>query len=426
MHLFFIRAFNDIDHITPVVWKMKRGNYPVAVYCINPAYDIPSDYRLNFLRQLGIKVDSIYNVFNQQIGWLPRIIRFLLLRCLDVRKAFDRGGGPLLSFLSKAFGWLAKNADSWLFNLLRNKFYDSSWAKNFLAQSQAQVLCFDWIRPHKYVVEPLLKAAKAMSIPTVALPHGVFLYTNDFVQTGSKKAGQFDRYNHFDYVIVQNSLFKETIARSGVTPEKIFVLGSARYCQEWMAQNNKLLPRKMQSSDDNSGNLKVVLMTTRPHYRIDIARMLKTFNLLAELEGLEVMVKPHTRTGKESKIYENLPLANVADISSVELCLWADVILVIASSIIIEALVNKKPALYLKYLHENIVEYEEFKSCWTINSEQELIDALTSLRSDPGAVQYNKEDVGRWLAEIIYGGRGEHDVLEDYVQFILNTHPNRN
>ena len=68
MYLFFVRDFNDIDHITPVVWKMKRGNYPVAVYCINPEYDIQSDYRLNFLKELGVKVDFIYNAFDQQLG----------------------------------------------------------------------------------------------------------------------------------------------------------------------------------------------------------------------------------------------------------------------------------------------------------------------------------------------------------------------
>jgi hypothetical protein len=32
MYLFFVREFNDIDHITPIVWKMQRDNFPVAVY----------------------------------------------------------------------------------------------------------------------------------------------------------------------------------------------------------------------------------------------------------------------------------------------------------------------------------------------------------------------------------------------------------
>jgi hypothetical protein len=423
MYLFFVRDFNDIDHITPVVWKMKRGNYPVAVYCINPEYDIQCDYRLNFLKELGVKVDFIYNAFDQQLGWLHGIMRFLFLRCFDVRKVFDRGSRQQLSFWSKAFSRLARRTDYWgyrLYNQMRSKFYDTNWAQNFLEQSQARVLSFDWIRPHKYVVEPLLKASKAMAIPTLALPHGVFLYTNDFVQIGSKKEGQFDRYNHFDYVIVQNRLFKETIARSGVPGEKISVLGSARYCQEWMDQNNKILPRKIKSATDNSGKLKVIFMTTRPHYRIDVERMLKTFNLLGKLDGIEVRVKPHTRTGHEATMYANLPLANVADMSSVELCDWADVTLVIASSIIVETLIRRKPVLYLQYLHENTTEYEEMGACWIIRSEAELQEAMISLKEGQTDMPYSDENVNRWLTEIIYGGRPESDVLQDYEHFISN------
>ncbi len=77
MYLFFIRHFNDIDHMTPIVWKMKKDNYPVAVYCINPKYDIEGDYRLRFLRELGVTVDYIYNNFDQKSGWLHRMLRFL-------------------------------------------------------------------------------------------------------------------------------------------------------------------------------------------------------------------------------------------------------------------------------------------------------------------------------------------------------------
>jgi hypothetical protein len=59
MYLFFVRHFNDIDHITPVVWKMKKDNYPVAVYCMNPRYDIRSDYRLCFLKSQGVTVNYL-------------------------------------------------------------------------------------------------------------------------------------------------------------------------------------------------------------------------------------------------------------------------------------------------------------------------------------------------------------------------------
>jgi CDP-glycerol glycerophosphotransferase (TagB/SpsB family) len=148
--------------------------------------------------------------------------------------------------------------------------------------------------------------------------------------------------------------------------------------------------------------------------------MLRTFDILVSLDDVQVVVKPHTRNGKEAEMYKSLSLANVSDISSVELAEWADVMLVVGSSIIIEALARHKPALYLKYLHENTTEYEEFGACWIINDEDELRDALLSLRDKKGHVPYTDENVDRWLAEVIYGGQNERDVLRVYEEFIVN------
>jgi hypothetical protein len=147
--------------------------------------------------------------------------------------------------------------------------------------------------------------------------------------------------------------------------------------------------------------------------------MLKTFNLLSELENIEVAVKPHTRTGKEAAMYDNLPLSNVADISSIELCEWADVLIVIGSSIIIEALTRDKPALYLKYLHENTTVYEELNACWIIQNEDELRQALDTLKSQKTFKPYAEADVDRFLTEIIRGGQKDRDVLTAYKELIL-------
>jgi hypothetical protein len=94
--------------------------------------------------------------------------------------------------------------------------------------------------------------------------------------------------------------------------------------------------------------------------------------------------------------------------------------LVIGSSILIESLVQGKPVLYLKYLHENITQYEELGACWKINDENELLAALGSLRKNNLKVPYSKESVDKFLSEIIYGGKTEKDVLGDYEDFIAS------
>ncbi|MGB9499239.1 MAG: hypothetical protein ACKVE4_05695 [Dissulfuribacterales bacterium] len=418
MYLFFIRAFNDVDHLTPIVWKMSRDNYPVVVYCINPEYDIENDYRIDFLRGLGVKVDSIYNNFDRHLGILHRVMRSFFQRAYAIQKRFKPDPQSPFSIMSNNFRVLARTAGVQLYKLTRRKFYSLDWARNILEETGARVLCFDWVRPERYVVDVLLKAAKEKSIPALALPHGVYLYTNDLVKSDLTEDRVREKYNCYDYVVVQNSLFKKVMLKSGVEGKKVTVLGSTRYCDEWMQQYKKILPGVMEPGDENSGKLKVVFMTTRSRYRVRVDQTIKTFDLLSKFEGIEVLVKPHTRTGKDVGMYKNLPLANVSDVSSVELCEWADVMLVVGSSIIIEALKQNKPVLYLKYHHENTMEYEEFGACWTIHDDTELQDALLSLKKTK-KVPYTDKNVDRWLSEVIHGGQGKRDVLKDYEEFIV-------
>jgi hypothetical protein len=220
-------------------------------------------------------------------------------------------------------------------------------------------------------------------------------------------------------VIVQNHLRKDVLVRSGITREKVVVLGSARFCGEWIAQNRKILPRMIESNSQ-SERLKVVFMVSKPHCRIDIERMLNTFDLLSNVGEIEVMIKPHTRTGTNSRLFANLKLPDASNILTPELCEWADVVLVIGSSVITEALMQEKPVLYLKYLHSNTMLFEECGACWTIHSEAELEQALQSLRKKSMDVPYGDENVNRFLSEVVYGGRKKRDVLGDYVQFITN------
>jgi hypothetical protein len=421
MYLFFIRAFNDVDHLTPIVWKMSNDKHPVAVYCMNPEYDIRNDYRLDFLEQLGVPVAYIYDAFDRDLGALHRVLRFLFQRSFALQSGSSADSRSPLSSFSNPLRRLARETGVLLYKLTRRMYYDSNWARSILERTGAQALCFDWVGPERYVVKVLLEAAKDKGVPTLALPHGVNLYTNESAKSDLPASKVREKYRRYDRIVVQNSLAKDFIVNSGIESERVLVLGSARYCDEWMEQNKKILPRVMSPKGENTDKLKVVFMTTRPRYRVDAERMLETCGMLSKLSGVEVLVKPHTRTGKDAGIYRDLPLPNVADVSSVELCEWADVMLVVASSILIETLKQGKPTLYLKYLHENTTEYEDFGACWTIHDETELQDALRSLRESKEKVPYRDEDVDRWLSEIIYGGRGQRDELKDYEEFIVSS-----
>jgi hypothetical protein len=399
---------------------MKKDGHPVAVYCINPKYDIEGDYRLRFLTKLGITVDYIYNHFDTTLGWPHRFLRFLFRGILGLHNKFD-SHRPEGSSNSPAIAqWLMEKIGFQIYRLTRWLYYDKNWARHVIVTSKAKALCFDHIKPKLYAVDALLKAAKDLSVPTLALPHGIYLYTNEFVKIRPKPMERSDKFNRFDYIVVQNQLRKEVLSKAGVHADKIVVLGSARYCSEWMQQNSQIIPYRLTPREGTTEKLKVVFMTSKPQCRMDINRMKDTLTLLSKLENTEVMIKPHTRIGEEGPIFKDLNLLLATDVLSAELCEWADVVLVVASSIITEVLVRGKPALYLKYLHENTTLFEELNACWTINNESELKQALQSLQYQKTELPYAARDVDHFLSANIFGGRSEKDVLADYEKFIVN------
>jgi UDP-N-acetylglucosamine:LPS N-acetylglucosamine transferase len=137
------------------------------------------------------------------------------------------------------------------------------------------------------------------------------------------------------------------------------------------------------------------------------------------MKNMDVMIKPHTRTGGEKHLFEGNNLPDASAVLTAELCEWADVALVVGSSVITEALMQKKPALYLKYLHSNTTLFEELEACWTIHDETELKKALMSLQKNKADVPYEQTRVSDYVKQVVYGDRAQKDVLGNYEKFIV-------
>jgi UDP-N-acetylglucosamine:LPS N-acetylglucosamine transferase len=98
--------------------------------------------------------------------------------------------------------------------------------------------------------------------------------------------------------------------------------------------------------------------------------------------------------------------------------------LVVGSSVITEALMRGKPALYLKYLHANTTLAEEMGACWIIHNETELKDALLSLHTDITLVPYEENNIAKFISTIVHGGAANSDVLDAYKKFIVGCASN--
>jgi hypothetical protein len=416
-----VRHFNDIDHISPIAWKLLENNCPVTVLCMNIRYDFANDYRIRLLENRGAVVTSVAQAFERIQGRGSKCLHALMRACLRMENPIQvrQKTKP-----SKAVMWTAAFAGSmgtFLYKLTRLCYYRKKWAAQILLQTGTQVVFFDHIMPEHYVVGAFLDAAKELSIPSVTLPHGVLLYTNEVTKAKSSDQRRRHKFSRYDHIVATNQLRKKALIKSGVPADKIVVLGSARYCPEWMAQNSEILPKVIEDRVERPNPLKLVFFPSKPQCNVDLERMSATLKLLASIDGIRVMIKPHTRSAGRTELSGYRNIYDASDILTAELCAWADAVLVVGSSVVTEALARGKTALYLRYLHANTTLFEDLKACWVIRDESELKKALSALRQDPQMKPYEAENVSRYLFDVVQGGSDENDVLGGYLSFIRDT-----
>jgi hypothetical protein len=421
MFLFFVRHFNDIDHLTPIAWKLLKADESVAVYGMNARYDFWSDYRIRFLQKEGARVEDLAREFEHLHGrgcrWMHRFMAhcFRTERGLRQRHgARARRGVLWTALLIGAIGTL-------FYKITRRFYYREKSARQILLRRRAQLLCFDHIMPAHYVVGTFLEAARALAIPSVALPHGVLLYTNETTKEKSGRQRRHQKFSRYDQIVVPNALRQNALINSGVPAAKITLLGSARYCAEWMHQNWKIMPKKIPDWLTETEDLKVVFFPSKPQCNVDLDRLAASLERLAAIEGIRLLVKPHTRAATHVDLPVSPRLQDASNVLTAELCHWADAVLVVGSSVVTEALVRGKPALYLQYLHSNTTLFEELNACWTIGDEDALQGAIEALRKNKRQIPYQAQDIDRYLKAVVQGDRETDDVLGGYRDFLVAT-----
>ena len=208
--LFLLRTYNDIDHITPVIWKTARSGWPTFFLFVDKDYS--EDYRIKFIEEHGAK--KIRSIFIE--GYYGKVRNSIPLKLLQ--KVVDR-------LVAYSIGFI------------------------FIFCRRIDVIASEWSGPFgRARAEYFLRPAHLLHIPIFSLPHGYFMWRNSLFNRKlvalaeiHKKPLDFSNRNWFTKYVVQTFEHKSENVKYGMNPDKIIVLGSARFCKEWSDTNLKLL-----------------------------------------------------------------------------------------------------------------------------------------------------------------------------------------
>tara|TARA_B100002052_G_scaffold58743_1_gene51738 strand:+ start:13303 stop:14559 length:1257 start_codon:yes stop_codon:yes gene_type:complete len=413
--LFFLRAYNDFDHLAPLIWKcVTEGDEPTIL--ITTKLKIEDDYRFKLISSKE-KIRIIYEedtVFEKHFQ----------------AKTF-------LQKLSRRFYMVRRDKNNLIGRFYRKLFFDLSHEMNFLRDEGFHACIFEWSTPFARgdKIEKYFIASKALGIKTFALPHGCNIFVNSDVTSGYRdsfsrgKLVDQSETGLFDYYIFQNPIRRDGWIQWGFDPIKTQAWGSLRFSPDWAAKNLKACP-KFSSEKDKFSKLRIVFMQFQKEYNIYNEQVLSFLKAISNVEEISLVVKDATREGKsfydQNKASKELGESLVAwvgnEIHSPALIDWADLVIVIGGSIGIEAMLQNKPVLYPSFLSSNYTLYEKFGAAHCTQSVQESIDLINVLKDNKHIPL--PAGVDKMFTEIIYSGKEKYDVLDKYHREISSENLN--
>ena len=223
----------------------------------------------------------------------------------------------------------------------------------------------------------------------------------------------------FDKVVVPNELCSVRF-RPFMDNQKLAVLGSPRYCDEWLAKLATLMPPSPLTRSDS--RLKVVMFLRKSNFSTFWEEVGEVVRVVAGFPGVELVIKPHTRGGWQQSLTKDislrrLPNVSVAgDIHSIYLMNWADVIIDLATSVVFEAVKANKPVLAADYLHAGRSALAEYMPEAELRCRDDVYKHMEKFLSHGCDSFYIEEHRQRFLNEMI--NVGDADVLSRYVALL--------
>jgi hypothetical protein len=406
--IFFIHRFNDIDHLTPIIYRIaKDTDYKILILSLSPYYDLYDDYRFKYLKEnYKVTVNYIYKAL------YPSIFHqiFSYFYCRDTGKKLS----TVLLILS--------NNSKWFNKLIFKTIYGEKWCKKLFNKYRPSVLVFDGTAAASkvYNVLALDSVSKDNSIPRISLPHGAPLFSKHPKSYDNAKRGLLK--NDCNIVVLATNRWMKECIEFGIRLGKNHkVLGVARHCKEWENILQEIVPWDVDLDNKGKGKLKVVYMDMGPNRYEEFKSVVEeTLNRINALGFVHLLFKPHTRSNRANLLIpENVE--NVKDLNSHNLIRWADVVIGMSSSIMLGVLMQNTVYVSPTYFRRIKMVYEEHNACWMVDSIDELEKALIKLHDAPSYRPYSQRSVDSFLTEIVYAGEKDKDVLGAYKDLIITS-----
>lgn len=395
--VFFLRHNNDFDHFAPIIfkWSFMEARYATIIYDDN-TFKV-DDLRCKFL-------SSHENV------------RFFSYDHVEksVKKEQNEKKGREERFI----------------DCLISKFCFNCWRKIFV---------FDHTLSR--FSAGAASALRGYGYSSISLPHGDDFYRNylitkdDFEFAGLNLSRQ---RSHFDFLVTA-SRKQDHRCRSSVPDDRRFLLGSSRYCEEWIAQLDQVLPKIELGNGDNNLNIAIFLRNAK--YAIFWDEFVALVNMVLRFPNVCVVLVEHPRIYQPNGVRRqtqqitiddvpdrdsssSLVRVNAEEYNSFQIVEWADAVFSLGTSAVYDAILKGKPVFEMDYLHPNRTLVADIFKNSDIKCRDDILIWMRRLVQGGGNVEsfYRAEELQSFRENVINPKGG--DILLAYTDLLCSLAKN--
>lgn len=447
----FLRHYNDIDHITPVIYYILSNKEDLTVDIVLTEsyqfkhisnYSFSDDYRINAINEFdNCEVHYLSNIAFDRVSGTAKKTKEEIL----VPRIKSWGKKIPTKLPKKAWDLITSKSVSEAQNW--SEIADRTY-ENLIKYKKDAVIVFDWIRSTSNkgeFVNSIVEQANDDNHTTISLPHGDNPYANHWMTNHNSVIedpdfgtepiqelyyGQNPIPIDYDWFVVPNKLVKERYTAGNL--DNIVALGSPRYNEKSIDMLSSLSPKFQSGTKSKQWN--VVFFTRQPSFNISQDALAEIIRMLYNFDSMSVVVKHHTRSRNDAlnNAFYNQTGNYISEMESVELVFddvhsnslleWGDLFVDVGVSVIFEAIMRNKPVLEIDYSHWNKSRAAPYLPDAVVNCRDELYNYLRNANNKTEAEglkqTYTPAERRKFMKEVIYP-QGEN-VLELYASLILD------
>ena len=416
----FVRLYNDIDHVLPIVdYLVRKKSLYVEIYGIGEKY-LECTEHIRYLKDV-LHIDIVNfeeNYYTRTHRSLLNISEILKLKKITI-------SNKVVYFFAK---FIASNLKVAIYSVLSKpyrKFIDTN--------KHDTTVMIDYGTEARFPYNSIIRSCNKHNLKVIAYLHGYYNFYNSdsiFLQQNTSKLlakylnkllkGNYGKDVYFNKYLVGphqiNTFFRSPPYFGFTKYDRVVEIGIPRFTYEWgnifvNDLSNKHC-NKIHELKKYKKNINVVFFMSNAKFNVNVDILRDVVLSLAGLANINFLIKPHTRSGVSGFGYDNQTILDkISTCNSSQLIDWCDISIVYGTSIAFEVLTKGKVLVVPKFIDSNITIYEKEQVCIAVNDIYELLKVFNS-----EFIELKKPEQSRidsFVKSHIYGGYNSYESLMD-------------